>query len=108
MTTNARDAVAVPLSAVVPSTAGNTIQVVDADGTIEVRSVSTGIVENDLIEISKGLRAGETVVAKSGPFFRDGMKIRPVPLPADGADAPSPEEVARGDVAGGPGKAVAQ
>jgi HlyD family secretion protein len=108
ITTDARDAVTVPLSAVVPSTAGNTIQVVGDDGVIEVRKVATGIVENDLIEIATGLSAGETVVAKSGPFFRDGMKIRPVTQPSAGAGAPATEEVAGGDLAAGAGKAVAR
>lgn len=80
-----RDAVAVPLSAVVPSAEGSTVQVVDRDGTIDVRIVETGIVESEFVEIVRGLDEGETVVAKSGPFFRDGMRIKPVPLRADPA-----------------------
>ena len=108
VTTNAHDAIAVPLSAVVPSSAGATIQVVAEDGTIDVRTVTTGIVEKDLIEIARGLRAGETVVAKSGPFFRDGMKIRPVLVAPADAQAPVEAELARSGEPAGSGKAVAQ
>ncbi|WP_157944685.1 efflux RND transporter periplasmic adaptor subunit [Mangrovicella endophytica] len=89
-----RNAVAVPLSAVVPGPKSQTVQVVDKEGTIHVKPVRTGIVEGDFIEIAEGLSAGETVVAKSGPFFRDGMKIQPVPVkPASSEATPGPQEV---------------
>ena len=73
-----RDAVTVPLSAVIPGLDGSTVQVVQEDGTLKVVKVTTSIVDNGFIEIREGIGAGTTVVAKSGPFFRDGMKIRPV------------------------------
>ncbi len=81
-----RDAVTVPLSAVIPELEGSTVQVVANDGTLSVVKVTTGIVDKGFIEITDGIGAGTTVVAKSGPFFRDGMKIRPVrQQDADGA-----------------------
>ena len=73
-----REAVTVPLSAVIPALDGSTVQVVAGDGTLSVVKVATGIVDKGFIEIRDGIGAGTTVVAKSGPFFRDGMKIRPV------------------------------
>lgn len=84
-----RDAVTVPLSAVLPGLDGTTVQVVQNDGVLSVVKVTTGIVDEGFIEIKDGIAAGTTVVAKSGPFFRDGMKIRPVRQTGENGAPPS-------------------
>ena len=90
-----RDAVTVPLSAVIPGLDGATVQVVQDDGTLRVAKVTTGIVDKGFIEIKDGIGAGTTVVAKSGPFFRDGMQIRPVRQTGEnGAPSAQPPSVA--------------
>lgn len=72
-----RSGVAVPLSAVLFEPAGAKVQVVEGE-TVRTRVVETGIKAGDLIEIRRGLAAGETVVAVSGTFLRDGDRVRPV------------------------------
>lgn len=85
-----REAVTVPLSAVIPAVGGSTVQVVGDDGTIHVTKVETGIVNGDVIEILNGIPVGATVVAKSGPFFRDGMRIKPIRGTPNAPDADIP------------------
>jgi HlyD family secretion protein len=74
-----RDGVTVPVSAVVSSGDSASVQVVKGD-TIETRIVRTGLSGGGLVEIIEGLEAGETVVARSGTFLRDGDVIAPVAL----------------------------
>lgn len=58
----ATDVVAVPVTALAGSDGAYTVQVVDADGTTEVRAVTVGLVTETLAEIQSGLSAGEEVV----------------------------------------------
>lgn len=74
-----RVAIAVPLSAVLYSDAGASVQVV-AEGKVETRIVKTGLEAAGMIAIDQGLTAGETVVAKAGTFLRDGDSVKPVEL----------------------------
>ncbi len=68
---------AVPPSAVVYTPEGATVQVV-ADGRVLTRPVKTGLKTQQLIEITEGLADGDTIVAKSGSFLRNGDSVRPV------------------------------
>lgn len=72
---------AVPPSAVVYTPEGATVQVV-MQGRVLARPVKTGLKTQQSIEIVDGLTAGDTVVAKSGSFLRDGDAVRPVTAPA--------------------------
>ncbi|KQT83080.1 hypothetical protein ASG48_13955 [Aurantimonas sp. Leaf443] len=99
-----RQGVTVPLSAVMTSAQGSLVQRVGADGTLETRQVTTGILDGAALEIVEGLSAGDTVVAKAAPFFRDGMRIRPVPLD----ETPVPEPVAPVSAMAPPGDVEAQ
>lgn len=72
-----RTGVAVPLSAVLFDAAGTRVQLVEGE-TVRTRAVRTGIKTGEMIEIVEGLAAGETVVAVSGTFLRDGDRVRPV------------------------------
>lgn len=72
-----REAVAVPASAVLADDQGEWVQLV-ADGTVETRDVTTGILWQAQREIVSGLEIGDTVIARSGAFFRDGDRVKPV------------------------------
>ncbi len=79
-----REAVVVPLSAVLFTSEGPRVQVVK-DGVVESRAVTTGIRASGLIEIASGLQAGEAIVAISGTFLRNGDRVQPVQAPAAAA-----------------------
>ena len=69
--------IAVPLSAVLYSSDGASVQVV-VDGKVATRRVTTGHETAGLIAIASGLKVGDVVVAKAGTFLRDGDAVRPV------------------------------
>lgn len=79
ITLAAAEGVALPLTAVTFGDNGPTVQIVK-DGKVLVRKVTTGLVGTDDIEITKGVDAGETFVARAGSFVRDGDVVTPVPL----------------------------
>jgi len=68
-----------PMTAVTFGDNGPTVQIVK-DGKVQVRKVTTGLVGTDDIEITKGVEAGETFVARAGSFVRDGDAVTPVAL----------------------------
>ncbi len=70
-------AVAVPLSAVLYTDDGATVQVV-ADGKVVTRPVKSGHETNGMVAIESGLSEGDLVVAKAGTFLRDGDAVRPL------------------------------
>ncbi len=72
-----REGVRVPLSAVLFQPDGARIQVV-TDGRVETRPVTLGLRSGGYALISNGLAAGETVVAVSGTFVRNGDRVSPV------------------------------
>lgn len=75
--TAAKRGIAVPLSAVLHSDEGASVQVVK-DGKVATRLVKTGLEMGSRIEIAGGLAEGELVVSKAGTFLRDGDAVRPV------------------------------
>ena len=88
ITTAVRDAVTVPAGAVLSDGEGDTLRVVDPDGVVEVRKVRAGLLWNERREIAEGLQIGETVIARSGAFFRNGDIV--IPMDPDAAAAPTP------------------
>lgn len=79
ITLAAEEGVGLPMTAVTFGDTGPTVQIVK-DGKVQVRKVTTGLVGTDNIEITKGVEAGETFVARAGSFVRDGDAVTPVPL----------------------------
>ncbi|WP_018897112.1 efflux RND transporter periplasmic adaptor subunit [Rhizobium sp. 2MFCol3.1] len=69
--------IALPLSAVTTGRNGSTARKVEG-GVVKQVKVTTGIQDGGFVEISEGLKEGDTVVAKAGAFVRDGDKITPV------------------------------
>ncbi|WGR94889.1 HlyD family efflux transporter periplasmic adaptor subunit [Bradyrhizobium sp. ISRA443] len=74
--------VAVPLTAILYSTAGTVVQVVRRDR-VETRRVETGLMSAGQVEIRDGVQEGEIVVARAGALLREGDPVRPVPENAD-------------------------
>ncbi len=70
-------AIAVPLSAVLHSDDGASVQTV-VDGKVVTRRIETGLEMAGLIAVKSGLKGGDIVVAKAGTFLRDGDAVRPV------------------------------
>ena len=62
VTASAQDVLTVPSRALSGSGDSYTVRVVAADGTVEVRPVTVGLVTESLAEIQSGLTAGESVV----------------------------------------------
>lgn len=75
-----REGVSIPASAVTRGERGRVVQVV-RDGKVEVRRVEVGLAFRDVVELTQGVRAGETVVTRAGAFLRDGDAVRPIEPP---------------------------
>jgi hypothetical protein len=66
--------VLVPAAAVVTSSGTSRVYVVNGDH-VEERIVTTGETVGNLLEISKGLKAGERVATKNVAQLADGIKV---------------------------------
>jgi HlyD family secretion protein len=66
-----------PLSAVLTGNDGSSARKVE-DNVVKFVKVETGIQDGAYVEITKGLKSGEEVVAKAGAYVRDGDRITPV------------------------------
>jgi membrane fusion protein, multidrug efflux system len=71
-----RNVTIVPAPAVQRGPDGNFVYVVASENTVSARPVSTGITEGDNVEVTSGLRAGETVVIEGQDKLQDGMKVQ--------------------------------
>jgi multidrug efflux pump subunit AcrA (membrane-fusion protein) len=69
--------IAVPLTAVLYSSAGTVVQVVRRQ-TIETKRVEVGLMSGGNVEIREGLQDGDIVVARAGALLREGDTVRPV------------------------------
>ena len=84
-----RNAVAVPLSAVLYGVDGDALVYVVADGRVEARKVASGLAADGFMEIRNGLNSGEAVVARASSFLRHGDRVRAVqPKVEAAADVP--------------------
>lgn len=69
--------VAVPLTAILYSTAGTVVQVVK-NNRVETRRVETGLMSAGQVEIRDAIAEGDIVVARAGALLREGDPVRPV------------------------------
>jgi RND family efflux transporter MFP subunit len=69
--------VAVPTSAVVFDSDGAFVQIVVGSRVVR-RSVETGLLAGNQVEVRKGISEGDLVVARAGTFLRDGDTVRTV------------------------------
>jgi membrane fusion protein (multidrug efflux system) len=56
---------------------------VEKDGIVEKRNVQTGIMEQWMVEITKGLKAGERIVVEGHRDVEDGRKVKVVKVITD-------------------------
>ena len=70
-----KDQVVVPSVAVQRGSAGSFVYAVKADGTVEARPVTVGVVENGDSAIDAGLAEGETVVVDGADNLQPGAKV---------------------------------
>ena len=100
-------AVLVPEAAVLRSGAKNTVFIALAGGKFEARDVTLGVeAENDLIQVIRGLNAGERIVT-SGQFLLDSESqlreaIEKMRGPTGGGETPAPAHSPAADGAPGP------
>lgn len=73
------DAVVVPVTSATTDPDGTFVLTVDANGQVHRTAVTAGIRDRDMLEITGGLKAGATIVARAAAFVRDGDMINPVP-----------------------------
>jgi multidrug efflux pump subunit AcrA (membrane-fusion protein) len=69
--------IAVPLSAILYSSAGPIVEVVN-DNKVQTRKVILGLLSGGVVEIREGLSEGDMVVSLAGAFLREGDHVRPV------------------------------
>lgn len=72
-------ALTVPLQSVVSSDGYSYAFVLKPDSTVERRRIETGAIHGSIIEVTAGLKVGESVVAKGAGFLRDGDLVNVVP-----------------------------
>lgn len=68
---------AVPLTALLYSSAGTVVQVVRR-GRVETKRVEVGLMSGGQVEIRDGLTEGDDVVARAGALLREGDPVRPI------------------------------
>ena len=90
-----RTGVAVPVSSLLYAADGRASVLVAKDGRVERRSVTTGLSAEGFTEISAGVAAGESVVARAGSFLRDGDRVRAVPSTGTPMAAPMADAAPR-------------
>lgn len=66
-----------PASAVIYGPNGPSV-LVAADGLVQARAVSLGLVDGTRAELRSGVREGEEIVVRAGAFLRPGDAVRPV------------------------------
>lgn len=74
---------AVPPQAVTRYYDDDVVFVVSADGTVERRSVTIGLISNDLVQIASGIEEGESVVTAGITNVSDGATVRVVSTGGD-------------------------
>lgn len=76
-----RCGVGIPSSAVLMGDEGRFVYLVDQDR-IEARVITTGLTTGDAVEVRSGLGQNDVVVARAGPFLREGTAIKPIRVDA--------------------------
>lgn len=70
-----RQGIGIPATAVTSRNGRSAVEVV-TDGRVAVRQVEIGLVDRGTLEVTSGLAAGETVVARAAAFLREGDAVR--------------------------------
>ncbi len=83
-----KDAIAVPAAAVLKTPDGGSAVMVIQNGKAEQTQVETGIRDGDMIQITKGLTGGETVIVGGAYGLPDKTKVKIAEAPAAESDKP--------------------
>ena len=83
--------VTVPTAAIQRGAPGTYVYAIDADSTVSVRQIKTGVVDGNLTEVKSGLTPGDRVVIDGTDRLRDGLHVSVAPEAGQAADAaPTP------------------
>lgn len=74
-----RQSIGIPASALTSRSGRKAVEVV-VEGRVVLREIETGLVDRKTVEVTGGLAAGETVVARAAAFLREGDAVRPAAL----------------------------
>jgi HlyD family secretion protein len=85
------DATLIPRDALVERGADRVVYAVVGDQ-VKVRKVRIGAVEGLKVEVTAGLKSGDTVILGGQSLLADGQKVKPQPRNADRPDAPQRAE----------------
>ncbi len=83
-----KNATVVPSAAVQRGAQGTYAFVVNANNTVEVRSVKVGVTEGNLIAVNQGLNPGEKVVTDGQDKLQAGSVVRPTAPATSNTDSP--------------------
>ena len=70
--------VLVPVEAVNTGTDGSFCWIVNSEGMVEKRPVTTGVSSTEYTEITSGIEEGEFVISNSAAETMEGMKVTPM------------------------------
>lgn len=97
-----QDQIVIPVPAVQRGSDGNFVFVVSPDKTVAQRAVKLGVQDGDMVAITEGLKAGDTVVVDGADRLRDGAQVN---IPNLNGRITQPSVAAAGGATGGAGAA---
>jgi RND family efflux transporter MFP subunit len=74
---DAPNAIAVPVGALDSTGSVNKVYTIDSQGTVHIRTVTTGIQSPQFVQVMSGIQAGEAVVVGSHSGLQDGERVQP-------------------------------
>jgi membrane fusion protein, multidrug efflux system len=93
-----QNVVTVPTSAIQRGSPGAYVYVINANNTVSVRQIGTGVIDENLTAVNSGLSAGERVVIDGTDRLRDGLPV--IVAPENGQAAAPAGTRNRGSVRG--------
>jgi len=69
------DQTVAPVAALQRGAQGSYVYVVNADATVSMRTVTTGVIDGDRVQITQGLKPGQIVVVDGADRLRDGSQV---------------------------------
>jgi len=79
--------VTVPTAAIQRGAPGTYVYVINADSTVSVQQIKTGVVDGNLTEVKSGLTPGKRVVIDGTDRLRDGLRVSVAPEAGQAAGA---------------------
>jgi membrane fusion protein, multidrug efflux system len=89
------NAITVPTSAILNGSPGAYVYVINADNTVSVQQITTGVVDGKLTQVAAGLTAGQRVVVDGTDRLRDGLHVTVAAANTQGAPAGAPAGATR-------------